>query len=143
MLSILPAINSCSSALVTDFLPSRKDLLLKQKTASMLINVRKPEEEASAYCFPSKLFEYMISGSPVLSFKIPGIPDEYFDYLIPMENSNPKTIANAIINVGNMKTDDRETLGNKSREFVLNNKKKSKVLSFNFFFHKRLYFIMV
>ncbi len=107
------------------FLPSRKDLLLKQKTACMMINVRKPEEEASAYCFPSKLFEYMISGSPVLSFKIPGIPDEYFDYIIPMENSNPQTIANAIISVGNMESSARETLGEKSRQFVLENKNKN------------------
>lgn len=107
------------------FLPSRKDLLLKQKSASMMINVRKPEEAASAYCFPSKLFEYMISGNPVLSFRIPGIPDEYFDYLIPMENSNPQTIADAIISVGNMKEEDRENIGKLSREFVLKNKNKN------------------
>jgi glycosyltransferase involved in cell wall biosynthesis len=107
------------------FLPSRKDLLLKQKSATMMINVRKPEEAASAYCFPSKLFEYMISGSPVLSFKIAGIPDEYFNYLIPMENSNPQTIADAILEVGSMNIEDRETLGKKSREFVLSNKNKN------------------
>ena len=41
------------------FLPSRKDLLLKQKQATMMINTRKPDEAASAYCFPSKLFEYI------------------------------------------------------------------------------------
>lgn len=107
------------------FLPSRKDLLLKQKSASMMINVRKPEEKASAYCFPSKLFEYMISGSPVLSFKIPGIPDEYFDYIIPMKNSEPQNIADAILQIGNMKMEERELLGKKSREFVLENKNKN------------------
>lgn len=107
------------------FLPSRKDLLLKQKSASMMISVRKPEEAASAYCFPSKLFEYMISGSPVLSFRIPGIPDEYFDYLVPMENSKPQTIADAIISVGNMESSARQALGEKSREFVLSNKNKN------------------
>lgn len=106
------------------FLPSRKDLLLKQKEATMLISVRKPEEKASAYCFPSKIFEYMISGNPVLSFEISGIPDEYFEYLVKMENSNPKYIADTIINVANMEKKKREELGESSRQFVLKNKNR-------------------
>ena len=42
------------------FLPSREDLLKKQHEATMLISTRDPSEEASAYCFPSKIFEYMV-----------------------------------------------------------------------------------
>lgn len=117
------------------FLPSRKDLLLKQKQATMMINVRKPEEKASAYCFPSKLFEYMISGNPVLSFKIPGIPDQYFDYLIEMENSSPKAMAQTIETIGEMTSEKRDEIGTKSREFVLKEKNKNaqaeKLLAFS------------
>lgn len=116
------------------FLPTRQELLLKQKQATMMINMRKPTEKASAYCFPSKLFEYMISGSPVLTFNIPGIPDEYFDYLIDMKEVTPKSVAEAIIEVAQMTLDDREKLGTELREFVLNNKNKNvqaeKILDF-------------
>lgn len=108
------------------FLPSREELLRKQKSATMLINVRKPDEPASAYCFPSKLFEYMISGNPVLSFRIPGIPEEYFDYLIAMEDSTPATVAAAIKRVAAMSPEEREQYGERSKQFVLSQKNETR-----------------
>lgn len=104
------------------FLPSREDLLKKQKQATMMINTRKPTEAASAYCFPSKLFEYMLSGNPVLSFDIEGIPEEYFDYLIKMEEVSPQCIADAIESVAKMPIEDRIPLGEKTKKFILENK---------------------
>ena len=116
------------------FLPSRHDLLVKQATATMLINTRKPDEPASAYCFPSKLFEYMVSGNPVLSSDIPGIPDEYFDYLVKMDAVSPQEIAKSIKKVAQMTADQRQALGKASREFVIENKNKfiqsEKILNF-------------
>ena len=104
------------------FLPSRKDLLLKQKEASMLISTRRPNEAASAYCFPSKLFEYMISGNPVLSCRIGGIPEEYFDYLIEMKDVSPESIAESIKRTATMSFEDRVVLGRKGKEFILREK---------------------
>lgn len=116
------------------FLPSRKELLLKQKQATMMINTRKPDEVASAYCFPSKLFEYMISGNPVLSFDIKGIPEEYFNYLVKMDEVSPKCIAESIKKVAQMPFDERNALGEKSKKFVIENKNKNaqakKILEF-------------
>ena len=104
------------------FLPSRRDLLLKQKEAAMLISTRRPDEKASDYCFPSKLFEYMISGNPVLSCRIGGIPDEYFDHLIEMKSTHPLDIKEAILAVAEMTEKERALLGNGAREFILNEK---------------------
>lgn len=104
------------------FLPSRKDLLLKQKEASMLISTRRPDEAASAYCFPSKLFEYMISGNPVLSCRIGGIPEEYFDYLVEMNDVSPESIAESIKRTATMSFEDRVVLGRKGKEFILREK---------------------
>ena len=116
------------------FLPSRHDLMVKQKQATMLINTRKPDEPASAYCFPSKLFEYMASGNPVLSFDIGGIPKEYFEYLVKMEDVAPETIAAAIKLVGEMSAEERKMLGKASKEFVISHKNKyiqsEKILKF-------------
>ena len=116
------------------FLPSRKDLLLKQKSASMLISTRRPDEAASDYCFPSKLFEYMISGNPVLSCTIGGIPDEYFDYLVEMKDVSPESIAESIKYVSKMPLADRVSLGQKGKEFVLKEKnnisQSEKILNF-------------
>lgn len=104
------------------FLPSRQDLLIKQKSAMAMINVRKPTEVASKYCFPSKIFEYMLSGNPVLSFKIEGIPDEYFNHLIEMKAASPEYIAETIKYVTNLSEEERQTIGKSGRTFVLENK---------------------
>jgi len=108
------------------FLPSRRDLLLKQKEAAMLISTRRSDEPASAYCFPSKLFEYMVSGNPVLSCRIGGIPDEYFDYLVEMKSTSPEDIRDAILEVANMSEQERNARGESSRRFVLEEKNNQK-----------------
>ncbi|MBQ3053602.1 MAG: glycosyltransferase [Clostridia bacterium] len=104
------------------YFPSRLDLLRKQKEATMLISPRSTQEVASKYCFPSKIFEYMVSGNPVISTRIGGIPDEYFEYLIPIENTSPDQIAAAIKKVGEMSPDERKSLGCGGKKFILENK---------------------
>lgn len=104
------------------YLPTRKDLLNKQREATMLISTRDPSEEASAYCFPSKIFEYMVSGNPVLSTKIKGIPDEYFNYIVPLETIEKDNLKSKIIEIGNMSREKRLAFGEKAKDFVLNEK---------------------
>ena len=104
------------------FLPSRDELLEKQHEADCLISTRRPQEPASAYCFPSKLFEYMISGNPVISTRILGIPEEYFDHLIPLDSIAPEEIARCIRRVADMPSEVREKIGKEGRAFVLEKK---------------------
>ena len=104
------------------FLPSRRDLLLKQKEAAMLISTRRSDEAASDYCFPSKIFEYMVSGNPVLSARIGGIPEEYFSYLVAMKSTSAEDIREAILAVANMSEDERRARGEGGRRFVLEEK---------------------
>ncbi|CAM3387106.1 glycosyltransferase [Paenibacillus lupini] len=102
------------------FLPSREDVLLKQQEATMLINMRLPDEAASAYCFPSKLFEYMASGTPVLTYKLDGIPDEYYQHLSIIKNN--ESLTESILNLLKMSEVDRDRLGAEARDFIKNNK---------------------
>lgn len=104
------------------FLPSRYELLKKQCEATMLISTRDPLEPASAYCFPSKIFEYMVSGNPVISTRIKGIPEEYFEHLIPLDSITPEEIARAISLVAEMPKEARQSFGGEARDFVLNKK---------------------
>ena len=100
----------------------------------MLISPRRPDKEASTYCFPSKLFEYMVSGNPVLSCRLGGIPDEYFDYLVEMKSTSPEDIKDAILRVAQMPGEQRKCLGQRGKDFVLENKNNvrqaERVLSF-------------
>jgi glycosyltransferase involved in cell wall biosynthesis len=104
------------------FLPSRLDLLKKQHEATMLISTRDPAEEASAYCFPSKIFEYMVSENPVISTVIKGIPDEYFEHMIALPDIKPETLAAKIKYVAEMAQSEREAFGKAAARFVIENK---------------------
>lgn len=108
------------------FLPSREELLKKQQNVTMLVNMRLPAEEGSAYCFPSKIFEYLASGRPVLSFRLEGIPDEYYNYLIEMKGTSREDISKTINMVANMSAEERYLIGKKGREFVINEKNSMK-----------------
>ena len=106
------------------YLPTRQDLLNKQAQATMLISPRRDTEEASRYCFPSKLFEYMASGRPVISCYLDGIPEEYRAYLHELSGVSPEEIAKTIRQVAGIPECDRKAEGEKAREFVLNTKNK-------------------
>lgn len=101
------------------YLPTRQDLLNKQAQATMLISPRKDTEEASRYCFPSKLFEYLASGRPVISCFLDGIPGEYHRYLYELPCVSAEEIARQIRAVAEIPEQERATAGKEAREFVL------------------------
>lgn len=104
------------------FLPSRQDVLQKQAEASLLVNMRLPSEPASRYCFPSKLFEYMATGTPVLSFDIAGIPREYLQHLYVVKQETVDALAKAIEETLSLDEASLQEQGNGAREFVINEK---------------------
>ncbi len=105
------------------FLPKRSDVLDMQRKASLLVNMRLPSEPASEYCFPSKLFEYMSTGIPVLTFRLKGIPEEYYKYLNIIDEETEEAVADAV----KAAVDDRKSgKGKAAREFILNNKNNRK-----------------
>ena len=110
------------------FLPSRQDVLQKQAEASLLINMRLPSESASGYCFPSKLFEYMATGTPVLSFDIAGIPREYLQYLLIIEKESTEALREKMQLALRLDKKELECLGNKASTFI-KTKKTNRVQS--------------
>lgn len=52
-----------------------------EKKALLLVNPRPTNEEFAKYSFPSKTMEYLLSGTAVVSTRLPGIPQEYFRYM--------------------------------------------------------------
>ncbi|APC18243.1 hypothetical protein BLL42_21870 [Pseudomonas frederiksbergensis] len=67
-----------------------------QASASCLILSRSPEQLYTRYSFPSKLLEYMVSGVPVLTTRLGGIPDEYYEFLNVIEDSSSDGISVAL-----------------------------------------------
>ena len=55
-------------------------IVSEEKKATLLINPRPPVGEWTAYSFPSKNMEYIASGTPMLAYYLPCIPDEYMPH---------------------------------------------------------------
>lgn len=67
---------------------SLDDIVKVEGEATLLVNPRPTTEEFSKYSFPSKTLEYMLSGTPLLTTRLPGIPDEYFSYCYSFEEES-------------------------------------------------------
>lgn len=97
----------------------RSEVLRLQRKANLLVNPRNDKGEFTKYSFPSKLMEYMLSGTPALIHRLPGIPDEYFDYVIEINENNPKGLANNITKALLDLEKENHSIGTKARDFVL------------------------
>lgn len=59
----------------------RMEVLQLQKSATLLVNPRTNKGHYTKFSFPSKIMEYMSSGTPVLAYMLDGIPQEYAEYI--------------------------------------------------------------
>ena len=103
------------------FVPKMKALELQQQ-ATVLINPRKNDMEYTKYSFPSKTIEYMVSGIPVVMYKLDGIPGEYDKYLNYIEGDSTEDIKKALVSVCELPAEKRAELGKRAKEFILNEK---------------------
>lgn len=53
--------------------------------ADFMVNPRDPAWPGTPYSFPSKLLEYLITGKPVVSTRLSGIPADYFGVFRPVD----------------------------------------------------------
>lgn len=88
----------------------------------LLINPRPTTEEFVKYSFPSKNMEYMASGTPVLTTNLPGMPEEYKDYVYIFDDESVQGMARKIREVLSLPTKGLYRKGKAAKEFVLNEK---------------------
>ena len=103
---------------------SPDELFEYEKQATLLLNVRDPKEAYTKYSFPSKTFEYMLSGTPFLSTDLPGIPEDYKEHLLLIKNNSVQEISDGIRSALTMTDEERKKLGDGERKFVMEQKNK-------------------
>ncbi|MEG0314777.1 MAG: glycosyltransferase [Erysipelotrichaceae bacterium] len=109
----LPNVKYCGTLL-------NKEIILKQQEAAVLINPRPTTEEFSKYSFPSKILEYMLSGTPTVTTKMQGMPIEYYPFLYLLDKEDKKSIAEVLLNVVN--EEDSNIKGLNAKKYVISNK---------------------
>ena len=96
-------------------------VLQEQKEVELLVNPRNDTQSFTKYSFPSKVIEYMGSGTPMIGYKLSGMPDEYKEYLYCVDNTEDglyKTLKKAM----ELSTAERRKMGYKAQEFIVTKK---------------------
>lgn len=94
----------------------------KEKEAYILVNPRPTDEEYTKYSFPSKNMEYMVSGTAVLTTNLPGMPEEYKQYVYLIEDESVDGVYKALKKISELSEDNVMNKGRLAREFVLSEK---------------------
>ena len=102
---------------VFGYVPKKTINELQQK-ATILVNPRQNNDEFTKYSFPSKTMEYMLSGKPVVMYKLDGIPDEYDNYLTYVNGNDATSFADTMTKICDLTDTEREKIGNAAREYV-------------------------
>ncbi len=71
---------------------SLSKILRAEQSAMYLINPRPTHSNFVKYSFPSKLIEYLSSGTPTITSHLPCIPQEYDQYLNYIDVSSPSKL---------------------------------------------------
>lgn len=101
---------------------SRNEFLLMQREATLLVNPRKPTEDITRFSFPSKTIEYLSSGTPMLGYKLEGIPDEYYKNFYTVENLTIRGLADKLQEVLSLPDEDRHLMAERARNFICQHK---------------------
>ena len=100
---------------------SRKALELQRK-AAILVNPRTSEGRYTRYSFPSKTMEYLLAGRSTVINRLPGIPDEYYDYVYTPADESVEALAATLSEVLEIPAAHRERRAADGRSFIVERK---------------------
>lgn len=99
------------------FIPS-DEAFERMKKATLLVNPRPTEDEYTKYSCPSKTFEYLASGTPFLTTKLPGIPEEYYEHLFTFEDESQEGMSKKLKEILAMNDNELKSKGKAAQEFI-------------------------
>lgn len=97
--------------------------------ATLLVNPRPTNEEFTKFSFPSKNIEYMASGTPLLTTNLPGMPNEYHQYVFLIIDETVGGYTKALQEALAHTDAELYNFGQEAKNFVLkkkNNKEQAK-----------------
>jgi len=101
---------------------SNDKMLDIQRNAYLLVNPRPTKDSIAQVTFPSKMFEYMISGTPVISTKLNGLSQGFLSRIFVIEDETPEGFSKTINRVCRMSQDDLKAVAESAYSFILKEK---------------------
>jgi glycosyltransferase involved in cell wall biosynthesis len=90
--------------------------------AVLLINPRPTDEIFTQFSFPSKNMEYMVSGTPLVTTKLPGMPKEYYNFVYLFDDESITGMTKTLEELLNKSETELTAFGEKAKKFVLTEK---------------------
>lgn len=101
---------------------TREEAIKLHRQADVLINPRGSEGEFTKYSFPSKSMEYLLSGTPTVVHRLPGMPEEYYDYVYLFDDESVEGMSKTLERVLSLPKEELRTKGAAAKDFVLREK---------------------
>ena len=89
-----------------------------QNKATILVNPRTSEGEYTHYSFPSKTLEYLLAGKSTIINKLPGIPEDYYQYVYTPEDESIPSLTAVINDVINTPWNERVAKARRGFSYV-------------------------
>ncbi len=97
-------------------------IVMEEMKATLLVNPRPTAPTYTKFSFPSKNMEYMASGTPLLTTRLPGMPSDYCDHVYLIEDETVPGLTQVLRDVLYRPRPELHEKGMKAKEFVLREK---------------------
>ena len=98
---------------------SREEVLCALKRAHLIVINKPTADDYSNYSFSSKILECMVSGTPVLTTRVGGMPEEYYPYFYFIDDETPQGIAKVIEDVLVLSKEALAEKGRAAKQFAI------------------------
>ena len=118
-------VSECSKKMRNVFFKGKvdNDAIKKiQANAFLLVNPRPPSDPISNVTFPSKIFEYMMSGTPVLTTRLSGFTSDYLERMYVVESNDPDRMANKINEIFDLPSEVLNLKAEQAKKYIIENK---------------------
>lgn len=99
------------------YLPN-KEMKAVMASADLLVNPRIDNKMTDTFGFPSKMIEYLLSGTPVLTTRFAAMPDDYLSFVHLIKNQTGQGISNAIENVFSQPEEIRKQMSREAYDYA-------------------------
>lgn len=98
------------------------EIVESQMRAWLMVNPRITNAEYVKYSFPSKTLECMVSGTPLLTTRLAGMPKEYYPFVYLFDEESLDGFKRILKETFALSSEELHAKGIKAKEFALNQK---------------------
>lgn len=103
---------------------TNEEIVKKEISSTLLVNPRPPIGDWTSLSFPSKNMEYMASGTPLMAFDLPCIPEEYKEFFYCVKKDEDFSLA--LKKVLMKSENELNNFGLKAQNWIVDNKSSKK-----------------